>query len=87
MEPAFDIEEYFRSLSEDTEGINIDGKNCSHIICRLIKSRSIKIIEIDRHEAMLKYKCKRKVSNNINNSVFKKEIEKSKAINTDSSKV
>ena len=31
MEPAFDIEEYFRSLSEDTEGINIDGKNLMYI--------------------------------------------------------
>jgi Leucine-rich repeat (LRR) protein len=31
MDPAFDIEEYFRSLSEDTEGINIDGKNLMYI--------------------------------------------------------
>ena len=31
MEPAFDIEEYLRSLSEDTEGINIDGKNLMYI--------------------------------------------------------
>jgi len=49
------------SRGEIAKELNIDGKNCSHIICRLVKNRSIKIIEIDRHEAMLKYKCKRRM--------------------------
>jgi Leucine-rich repeat (LRR) protein len=31
MEEYFDIEEYFRALPEDTEGINIDGKNLMYI--------------------------------------------------------
>ena len=33
----------------------------SHLIARLIKGRDIKIIEIDRNQAMEKFHCKRRM--------------------------
>ena len=49
------------SRGEIAKELNQDCCLASHSIMRLVKSHSIKIIEIDRYEAMEKYKCKRRM--------------------------
>ena len=46
---------------EIAEALGEDLVHASHSIARLIKSKDIKIIEIDREQAMKLYKCKRRM--------------------------
>ena len=41
--------------------LNFDLVKVSHSISRLIKARDIKVIEINREQAMKKYKCKHRM--------------------------
>lgn len=49
------------SRGEIARELNDDGAHVSHSIARLIKGRCIKIIEIDREEALVRFKCKRRM--------------------------
>jgi repressor of nif and glnA expression len=49
------------SRGEIAKELNDEGSHVSHSIARLIKGRCIKIIEIDRNEALKRYKCKRRM--------------------------
>ena len=49
------------SRSEIASALSQDVILISHAIARLVKSKEIKIIEIDRQQAMKLYHCKRRM--------------------------
>lgn len=49
------------SRSEIAKELNADKILVSHSINRLIYARDIKVIEIDRHQALKLYRCKRRM--------------------------
>lgn len=49
------------SRSEIARALNDNDTHVSHSIQRLIKGRAIKIMEIDRKQAMEHYRCKRRM--------------------------
>ena len=49
------------SRGEIAKELNDDCTHVSHSIARLIKGRGIKVIEIDRTEALKKYKVKQRM--------------------------
>ena len=49
------------SRTEIAKILNKDLINISHSIARLIKGHQIKIIEIDREQAMIEFHCKRRM--------------------------
>jgi len=49
------------SRKEIAEYLKCDSAIASHSLQRLVKSRSVKVIEINRETAMHKYNCKRRM--------------------------
>lgn len=49
------------SRGEIANELKDDGTHVSHSIARLIKGHCIKILEIDRNEALKRFKCKRRM--------------------------
>lgn len=61
---VIDVLERFAKPMSRGEIAKVSGINeirVSHIIKRLIKYDEVKIIEIDRHQAMKLYRCKRRL--------------------------
>ncbi len=57
------LEKYKKPMSrtEIAKALNDDLSLISHSLKRLLKSADIKIIEIDRKEAMIRFHCKRRM--------------------------
>jgi hypothetical protein len=49
------------SRAEIADKLAMDKIRVSHALQRLFKAREIKVIEIDRHQALEKYKSKRRM--------------------------
>ena len=49
------------SRAEIADKLSMDKIRVSHALQRLFKAKEIKVIEIDRHQALEKYKSKRRM--------------------------
>jgi len=49
------------SRTEIAKELNLSVIGVSHSLMRLVKGRDIKVIEIDRHQALKNYHCKRRM--------------------------